>query len=320
MAGEINYRRRALLKTAAYAALLPGAALAANQGSTDQATQQVLGYNVTGSEKYPELKQYSTLFAQNDASLDRFWDKSQSGAGTTEYLGRLQEFYQEKTQAHGSGSLFLKAATTQAWVNQQFNYSTETHDAIASEFGPGVYVADKWATPDDVLKGKAKPDCVEYAAAKFAGLKSLGVPSEDLLLVLGKSTSDPAVFSSAQGARIFDRKSSQNPMNHAWVMVRDRDTGQWLSLSDMSKDKPVLSRVNTGNHEGKDFEIPVMAIDGNGKKMYFDSMNSPSPDGTRTFKEVPPTPVDNIGINVRPTAPAAPESAPKRTLKTAPAP
>jgi hypothetical protein len=146
-----------------------------------------------------------------------------------------------------------------------------------------MHMFDKWDLPDTILKKGGAANCIDYAIADLIGLRALGVPPEDILLAGGHYTTDPDQLRSAT--------RTEAPLNHAWTMVRDRASGQWMVLYCFDPENPVLIKTNTGTL--KDFaqidgrpvtvyQIPVMGINGNGEKMYFDSM-----DDARNFKIAP---------------------------------
>ena len=87
------------------------------------------------------------------------------------------------------------------WINHQIKY---TDDMI-------VYgVPDHWASPAESLKGRG--DCKDYAIAKYASLKALGIPEENLRIVIVDDTRKNlghAVLSvhTTQGVFILDNQN-----------------------------------------------------------------------------------------------------------------
>ena len=98
-------------------------------------------------------------------------------------------------------------------------------------------VADKWSAPLATL-GSGQGDCEDYAIAKYAALRELGIATDDLRLVL-----------------VRDRAAGQD---HAVLAVRQN--GRWL----------VLDNRNLAMAESADLShfTPLFAIDHQGVKLF----------------------------------------------------
>lgn len=277
----------------------------------------MLGYPIAGPGKYTEGKSPGNVFFENNELLRNLWqDIKFEKKNYRDFLARLQKFFQRFPQ---QDSLLMKAAAVQYWVNQHYNYSVDPHTNVTanitmtevtghSSITFAMPAPDKGYLPDVVLQRGGTADCLDYALAKFIGLRALGVPPEDILYTVGLYTTDPKQLQSAT--------RSGTPMNHAWTMVRDHASGQWLVLDDMSKNLPVLLETNTGilkdavmeNGVRKTvYQIPVVAMDGNGTIVYLDSMDS-----GRNFKIAPLAVFIAPQINIKGAAPEN-VSAPVRT-------
>jgi predicted transglutaminase-like cysteine proteinase len=87
-------------------------------------------------------------------------------------------------------------ATVNAWVNHAISYTAD-----ASNYG----VADYWGTARESLT-RGRGDCKDYAIAKMELLRALGVPADDLYLMLVRDIErrqDHAILAVRQSGRFF---------------------------------------------------------------------------------------------------------------------
>jgi predicted transglutaminase-like cysteine proteinase len=87
-------------------------------------------------------------------------------------------------------------ATVNAWVNHAISYTSD-----ASNYG----VADYWGTARESLT-RGRGDCKDYAIAKMELLRALGVPADDLYLMLVRDIErrqDHAILAVRQSGRFF---------------------------------------------------------------------------------------------------------------------
>jgi hypothetical protein len=295
--------RRSFLTAAAATAgaLLAKPALAASE--------KVLGYTIVGPEKYPEVAAPGDPYNPNPyfANSELFNDLRQNLKSDNQYRGfveQVRQLYGRFPAAQTGQTILMKAAAVQYWVNQHFHYTPHPHntafDAPIFDLNGRrmetihMHVFDRWGLPDTVLKRGGAANCIDYAIADLIGLRALGVPPEDILLAGGHYTTDPDQLRSAT--------QTEGPLNHAWTMVRDRASGQWVVLYGFDPGNPVLIKTNTGTL--KDiakigerpvtvYQIPVMGMNGNGKIIYLDSM-----DDARNFKIAPAADYTVMPINI----------------------
>jgi predicted transglutaminase-like cysteine proteinase len=98
------------------------------------------------------------------------------------------------------------------YVNRFMNavpYQTDQHN---------YHVADYWATPIEFLKNGG--DCEDYAIAKYITLKRLGIPPEDMKIIIvhdATSNEDHAILEI--DGNILDNQSKSSQANYTKIVA-----------------------------------------------------------------------------------------------------